>query len=151
MQTNCLATGALSHSVMVYCTLKWFSGRWRLQLYIFLTPVHSIKKKKKRTEGAFLFNETALGAAYHPCDHALWWLHHTGCGLWGIDSSLPNLMGSTSYLVERSVCDFVRDPCAFLLLLLTQHCGRQTLADKWRESVEIKLRFESLVWPDFLQ
>lgn len=90
-----------------------FSGRWQLQRYVF-TPVQSIK----RAEGAFPFdwkcNEQCLPTMR---------LHHSDCGLWGIDSLSPNLVGWTTYPTMYAV---IFDLC-ILLLFIQQHVKQTRL------------------------
>lgn len=94
-----------SHNTMVYCTLKPFLADGGCSSS---HPSTALKGQK----GLSYSIQTALSTAFHPCDHALWWLHHTDCGLWGIDSSTPNLVGWTSYLTDHAACDIVCYWCA---------------------------------------
>lgn len=84
-------------TMTLYCTLKWFVADDGCKSCS--CSVLHLTAALRRTEGAFPFNLN--GIAYHPCDPALWWLHHTGrVGLRGIDS---NLVERTSYLTDHSV------------------------------------------------
>lgn len=80
-----------SHNIMVYYTLKSFLADGGCSC----TSSHPAAVLKGQ-KGLSHSTQTALNIAYHLCELALWWLHHTDCGVWGIDSSTPNLVGRTS-------------------------------------------------------
>lgn len=74
----------LSNSIMVYYTLKWFAADDGCKSCS-CSSSHSTTALKGQ-KGLSRSIQTAMWSAYHPCDFALWWLHHAECGLWGIDS-----------------------------------------------------------------
>ena len=131
----------LSHNIMVYYTLKSFvaDDSCRSRSCSSSHPTAALKGQKGLSHSI----QVALSTAYHPCDLALWWLHHADCvaygGLTPLDS---NLMGRTSYLTDHSACDFAYDSgCVFSLCPVTQHCVRQTLSPtnwtwKWPSKLE---------------